>query len=171
MRFAALVNKVRFPHDPENWVGAKEVYDMATQGSARALGLVDDIGAVAPGRKADLILLRANSVFLQPLNQPLNALVYAETGADVTTALVGGRVILDNGRVLTVNEGQLLTQAQEVADRLRVQNTAAWALAQQLRAYVAAACRAAVATPYPVNRYAALIISEANPSPSRRAVG
>jgi 5-methylthioadenosine/S-adenosylhomocysteine deaminase len=75
MRFAALVNKVRFPHEQENWVGAKEVYNMATQGSARALGLVDDIGAVAPGRKADLVLLRANSVFLQPLNQPLNALV------------------------------------------------------------------------------------------------
>jgi hypothetical protein len=115
MRFAALVNKVRFPHEQENWVGAKEVYNMATQGSARALGLVDDIGAVAPGRKADLVLLRANSVFLQPLNQPLNALVYAETGADVTTVLVGGRVVLDHGRVLTVDEGQLQSQAQEAA--------------------------------------------------------
>jgi guanine deaminase len=47
MRFAALVNKVRFPHDQDHWVGAKEVFNMATQGSARALGLADDIGAVA----------------------------------------------------------------------------------------------------------------------------
>jgi len=38
MRFAALVNKVRFPHDQDNWVGAREVYRMATQGSARVLG-------------------------------------------------------------------------------------------------------------------------------------
>jgi 5-methylthioadenosine/S-adenosylhomocysteine deaminase len=171
MRFAALVNKVRFPHEQENWVGAKEVYNMATQGSARALGLVDDIGAVAPGRKADLVLLRANSVFLQPLNQPLNALVYAETGADVTTVLVGGRVVLDHGRVLTVDEGQLQTQAQKAADRLRAQNTTAWGLAQQLRPYVAAACRAAVASPYPVNRYAVPIISEDIFSPSGRGPG
>jgi 5-methylthioadenosine/S-adenosylhomocysteine deaminase len=165
MRFAALVNKVRFPHDQDNWVGAREVYRMATQGSARVLGLADDIGAVAPGRKADLVLLRANSMFLQPLNQPLNALVYAETGADVTTVLVGGRVVLDHGRVLTVDEGKLQTQAQESADRLRAQNTAAWALAQQLRPYVAAACRAAVAIPYAVNRYAVPIMSEASPAP------
>ena len=164
MRFAALVNKVRFPYEQDHWVGAREVYHMATQGSARALGLADDIGEVTPGRKADLVLLRADSVFLQPLNQPLNALVYAETGTDVTTVLVGGRVVLDQGRVLTVDEGKLRTQAQEAADRLRAQNTEAWTLAQQLRPYVAAACRAAVASPYPVNRYAAPIMSEAHSS-------
>jgi 5-methylthioadenosine/S-adenosylhomocysteine deaminase len=164
MRFAALVNKVRFPHEQDSWVGAREVYHMATQGSARVLGLVDDIGAVAPRRKADLVLLRADSVYLQPLNHPLNALVYAETGADVTTVLVDGRVVLDQGRVLTVNEGELRSRAQEAADRLRVENTAAWALAQQLRPYVAAACRAAVAIPYAVNRYAAPIAPEASPS-------
>jgi 5-methylthioadenosine/S-adenosylhomocysteine deaminase len=165
MRFAALVNKVRFPHDQEHWIGAKEVFDMATQGSARALGLADKIGAVAPGRKADLVLVRSSSVFLQPLNHALNALVYAETGADVTTVLVGGRVVLDNGRVLTVDEGHLQAQAQEAAERLRAQNTTAWALAEQLRPYVASACRAAVAIPYPVNRYAVPITSEASLSP------
>jgi guanine deaminase len=44
MRFAALVNKIRFPHDPDHWVGAREVYHMATQGSARLLGLADGRG-------------------------------------------------------------------------------------------------------------------------------
>jgi hypothetical protein len=84
-------------------------------------------------------------------------LVYAETGADVTTVLVGGRVVLDHARMLPVDEGQLQTQAQEAADRLRAQNTAA--------------CRAAVATPYPVNRYAVAIISEGISSPSGREPG
>jgi 5-methylthioadenosine/S-adenosylhomocysteine deaminase len=163
MRFAALVNRVRFPHDQDNWVGAQEVFHMATQGSARALGLTADVGAVAPGRKADLVLLRGNSVFLQPLNHVVNALVYAETGADVMTVLIGGRVVLDNGRVLTVDEDRLRAQAQAAADRLRTQNTAAWTLAEQLMPYVAAACRAAVATPYPVNRYAAPIMAEGSP--------
>jgi cytosine/adenosine deaminase-related metal-dependent hydrolase len=128
---------------------------MATQGSARVLGLSDTIGAVAPGYKADLVLVRANSVFLQPLNHALNALVYAETGADVDTVLVDGRVVLEHGRVCTVDEARLLAQAQEAADSLRRRNRAAWALAEQLTPYLATACRAAVATPYPVQRYAA----------------
>jgi len=155
MRFAALLSKVRFPHAPERWLGAQSVWDMATTGSARVLGLAHDIGAIAPGRKADLVLLRSDSVFLRPLNHALNALVYAETGADVDTVLVDGRTVVERGRVLTVDEERLRARAQEAADRLRRQNAAAWALAEQLTPYIAAACRAAVATPYPVNRYAA----------------
>ena len=101
------------------------------------------------------MLLRADSVFLRPLNHPLNALVYAETGADVDTVLVDGRIVLEHGTVLTVDEAHLRAQAQAAADRLRTQNQAAWALAEQLAPYLATACRAAVATPYPVQRYAA----------------
>jgi 5-methylthioadenosine/S-adenosylhomocysteine deaminase len=161
MRFAALVNKVRFPYQTEAWIGAKEVFEMATLGGARTLGLAEDIGAIAPGRKADLVLLRAGSVFLRPLNHALNALVYAETGAAVATVLVGGRVVLDNGRVLTVDEERLQTRAQTAAERLRSRNQEAWALAERLSPYVAQACRAAAATPYPVDRYAAPALGEA----------
>ncbi len=156
MRFAALVGKVRFPHEPARWIGAQTAWELATRGSARVLGMADMLGAVAPGYKADLVLLRSDSVFLRPLNHALNALVYAETGADVDTVLVDGRIVLEHGEVRTVNEARLRAQAQEVADRLRTHNQTAWTLAEQLSPYVAAACRAAVATPYPVQRYAAL---------------
>jgi 5-methylthioadenosine/S-adenosylhomocysteine deaminase len=154
MRFAALVGKVRFPHTPERWIGAQTAWELATRGGARVLGMVNDLGAVAPGRKADLILLRADSVFLRPLNHPLNALVYAETGTDVETVLVDGHIVLEHGRVCTVDEARLRAQAQAAADRLRIHNSPAWQLAAQLTPYLAAACRAAVTTPYPVNRYA-----------------
>jgi guanine deaminase len=50
---------------------------------------------------------------------------------------------------------ELRARAQEAADRARSRNAAAWQLAAQLAPYIATACRAAVATPYPVNRYAA----------------
>jgi guanine deaminase len=117
--------------------------------------MADMLGVVAPGYKAYLVLLRTDSVFLRPMNNLLNALVYAETGADVDTVLVDGRIVVEHGEVRTVNEARLRAQAQEAADRLRARNQAAWALAEQLTPYVAAACRAAVATPYPVQRYAA----------------
>jgi len=68
--------------------------------------------------------------------------VYAETGADVTTVLVGGRVVLDHGRVLTVDEGKLQTKPRKRRIGC-VRKHAAWALAPTIAPYVTAACRAA----------------------------
>jgi guanine deaminase len=155
MRFAALVGCVRFPNDPERWLDATVAWRLATAGGARLLGLADEIGAIEPGRKADLVLARADSTFLRPLNHALNALVYAESGASVDTVLVDGRVVLEHGRVVGVEEGRIRQQAQEAADRLRARNREAWALAAELRPYLGAVRRAVLAAPYPVNRYAA----------------
>lgn len=155
MRLAGLVGNVRFPHATERWISAVEVWRMATVGSARALGLGTDVGAIEPGRKADLVLLRADSTYLAPLNDVLGSLVYAETGAAVDTVLVDGRVVVKGGRVLTVDEDRLRARAQEAADRIRAKNAAAWTLAAELVPYLSTACRAAAAAPYPINRYAA----------------
>jgi guanine deaminase len=154
MRVAGLAGTVRFPYDQARWLDGPAVWAMATTGGARALGWGDEIGAIAPGRKADLVILRRDSSFLRPLNHVVNALVFAETGADVETVLVDGRVVLEHGRVLTVDEARLRARAQEAADRIRTVNAPAWALAAQLQPYVAAACRAAAATPWPLDRYA-----------------
>lgn len=94
-------------------------------------------------------------VFLRPLADPVKALVYAETGAGVDTVLVDGRVVVEGGRVTTVDEARIYARAQEAADRQRARGAAAWALAERLAPYVAAACRGAVAAPLPINRFAA----------------
>jgi 5-methylthioadenosine/S-adenosylhomocysteine deaminase len=157
MRFASLVSNVRLPYDQRRWIDARAAWQPATLGSARALGLADDIGAIAPGRKADLVLLRSDGSFLRPRNDPINALVYAETGANVETVLVDGRVVLERGQVVGVDEAWLYAQAQEAADRLRERNAEAWTLAEALTPYLSEACRAAAARPYPINRYASPI--------------
>jgi 5-methylthioadenosine/S-adenosylhomocysteine deaminase len=155
MRIAALVGNVRFPADETRWLEADEVWRMATEGSARALGLGADLGAIEPGRKADIVLLRADSAFLRPLNDAMAALVYRETGADVDTVLVDGTVVMRGGRVLTVDEERLRARAEEAAERVRARNVEAWRLAESLAPYIAQACRAAAAVPSPVNRFAA----------------
>ncbi len=154
MRVAALVGKVRFPHRPQRWIGARDTWEMVTRGSARVLDWGHEIGELAPGRKADLTLLKEASPYLQPLNDFLNALSYAETGQDVATVLVDGRVVLDRGRVTTVDENRLRARAQERADALRGQNTATWNFAETLAPHLAKAAQQAVALPFPVNRYA-----------------
>ena len=155
LRIASVISTVRFPHETARWLDADTVWGLATTGTARVLGQQADLGALAPGRKADLVLLRADSVFLRPLADPVKALVYAETGASVDTVLVDGRAVVEQGRVTMVNEGRIYARAQEAADRQRERAADAWALAERLAPYVAAACRGAVATPLPVNRFAA----------------
>jgi hypothetical protein len=73
----------------------------------------------------------------------------------VDTVLVDGRVVLDQGRVTSVDETKIYARAQEAADRHRERAADAWALAGRLAPYVAAACRGAVTTPLPINRFAA----------------
>jgi 5-methylthioadenosine/S-adenosylhomocysteine deaminase len=160
LRIASIISTVRFPHETARWLDADTVWGLATSGTARVMGQPGDLGALAPGRKADLVLLRTDSIFLRPLADPVKALVYAETGASVDTVLVDGRVVLEQGRVTTVDEARIYARAQEAADRHRERAADAWALAGRLAPYVAAACRGAVTTPLPINRFAA-------PTPAR----
>jgi 5-methylthioadenosine/S-adenosylhomocysteine deaminase len=155
LRIASVISTIRFPHETTRWLDADTVWGLATGGTARVLGQAGDLGAVAPRRKADLVLLRADSVFLRPLADPVKALVYAETGGAIDTVLVDGRVVLERGRVTTVDEDRISAQAQAAADRQRGQSAQAWALAERLAPYVAAACRGAVTTALPINRFAA----------------
>jgi guanine deaminase len=155
LRIASVISTVRFPHETARWLDADTVWGLATAGTARVLGQADDLGAIAPRRKADVVLLRADSLFLRPLADPVKALVYAETGAAVDTVVVDGRVVVERGRVTTVDEARIHARAQEAADRQRGQSAQAWALAERLAPYVAAACRSAVTAPLPIDRFAA----------------
>jgi guanine deaminase len=159
LRIASVISTIRFPHETARWLDADTVWGLATSGTARVLGQAGDLGAVAPRRKADLVLLRADSIFLRPLADPVKALVYAETGGAIDTVLVDGRVVLERGRVTTVDEDRIYAQAQAAADRQRGQSAQAWALAERLAPYVAAACRSAVTAPLPIDRFAAALPS------------
>jgi len=152
LRFAALLSKVRSPDYPE-WLTAEQTLAMATTGGARALGLDGRLGRVAPGHLADLVLVSLDSIYLRPLNHATRQLVFCETGGGVDTVLVGGRVVVQGGRVLTVDEAELKRKAQMAADRVREQNRGEWALADRLAPIVGRVCRALAREPYPLNRY------------------
>ncbi len=153
LRFAALASKVRTPEYP-TWVGSRQALAMATRGGARALGFGDALGAVAPGTLADLVLVDLGSTHLTPLNDLPNQLVYAETGAGVETVIVGGRVVVQGGRVLTVDEAALRRKAQAAAESLRARNRGEWDLVNRLAPVVGQVCRALCRQPHPINRFA-----------------
>jgi cytosine/adenosine deaminase-related metal-dependent hydrolase len=95
---------------------AGKVLEMVTVDAARALGLEDEIGSLEVGKKADVILVDGFRPHMVPMNMPLYRLAYFANGNDVSTVLVNGRVLMRDGKVLSVDEGSVLESAQREAD-------------------------------------------------------
>lgn len=139
MRLAAGLSRV-VDADESRWVGGAEVLQMATTGSARALGMDGQIGRIAPGFAADLVLLDLAQPGYVPLRDTTRQLVHGENGSAVDRVLVAGRLVVDQGRVLTVDVAALRRQAQAAADRLDALNADGRQLSQRLRPWVSAFC-------------------------------
>ncbi len=127
--------------DESRWLNAADALQMATEVSARTLGWGDgQLGRLAPGYQADLVLLDLSRPEYVPLRDPLRQLVHGESGSAVDRVLVGGRLVVDRGRVLTVDEAALRLQAQAAAERLDALNADGRHLAAALRPGVSAFC-------------------------------
>ncbi len=115
MRSAALLQKVATgdPMALPSFVTLK----MATASGAQALGL-EDVGLIKPGMKADLILVDFRRPHLYPRHDLYAHLVYAAQSADVDTVIINGEIVMAGRQVLTMNEEEVMTQAQKCADRL-----------------------------------------------------
>ena len=115
MRWASLVCKL-VEHDFTVATSA-DVFSAATLGGARALGRVD-LGRLAPGAKADVVVVDLAKLRIGPYRDPIRALVQCGTGDDVEHVLVDGRTVVDAGRVVGIDERRLLVEAQREAERL-----------------------------------------------------
>lgn len=151
MRYASMLSKVQTP-DPRFWATSDEVYKAATVGSARALGF-KDLGAIAPGYKADIVFLDLGSINWIPHNWSTNQIVHTEDGGGVKHVMTGGRFIFKDGKHTTLDLAKLAVEAEAARARLEALN-AEWAeLYTKLEPVVASFCPAIAAQPYHVQRY------------------
>ena len=99
---------------------AREVFDAATLGGARALQR-DDLGRLAPDAKADIVLVDLEKTHLAPVAaiDPIKALVYCAHGNDVDTVIVDGVVRVANGNMPGVDLDRLWAGAEQFNARLR----------------------------------------------------
>ncbi len=110
-RLAALLHKVE-GNDP-TLVPAYEALEMATRGSARALGIGDQVGQIKPGMKADIALVDFNQPHLFPRHDVVSHLVYAARAGDVRTVFINGQPVMRDRQLLTLDEEEIFAQVGE----------------------------------------------------------
>lgn len=119
MKLTALFNKIRY-RDPQV-MPAWEVLRMGTIEGAQAIGLGHRIGSLEAGKLADFILVDVNTPNILPIiDAPVRTLVpnliYAGTGKEVQTMVVGGRMVMRDREVLTLSESEVRDEAQHQAE-------------------------------------------------------
>ncbi len=109
MRLAALLHK-GIANDP-TLMPAGLALEMATSMGAKALFL-QDVGYIQEGLKADLTLVDLNRPHLSPRHEPHAAIAYAAKASDVTMVMVDGKILLEDGRLTTIDEERTIYEAQ-----------------------------------------------------------
>jgi cytosine/adenosine deaminase-related metal-dependent hydrolase len=99
-------------------MSAREVFEMATIGGARALRMEDRIGSIEPGKAADLVVLDGDSPTLANVHDPFQALVYVAGSREVKDVWVDGRRSVADGDVVTVDLADLTARSRPLARRL-----------------------------------------------------
>lgn len=124
IKFAALLHKVNKLNPTV--VPAEKVLNFATINGARALGLEKQIGSIEIGKKADIIIFDLKKPNLRPIlsdHSIISHLVYSATGSDVETAIVNGKMIMENRKVLTLDEEDVIEKAQKTAEDFLSRNS------------------------------------------------
>jgi 5-methylthioadenosine/S-adenosylhomocysteine deaminase len=110
MKAASLLQKVH--HMDAGVIDPYSVLRMATVGGARALGLEAICGTIEVGKRADLILLRMDTVHSQPINDLFSQIVHCAKASDVQTVIVNGEVLMKDRELQLADEERILADAR-----------------------------------------------------------
>lgn len=116
LKWVCYLQKARLL-DPQV-VPAEAAIEMATIHGAKALGWEHEIGSLEVGKKADFIVIDTRKPHLTPSPNPVSTVVHCATGADVREVVIDGKVVVRDGRALTLDEEKVVRTARERAEAL-----------------------------------------------------
>lgn len=111
MKFAALLQKVMDP-DYRTWKSARDIMDLAIKTPVHSLRREGEIGSLEVGKDADIALINIKTEAFTPLNNIYNHLVYCEDGSDVETVISAGNILMENRKLLNVDEDAMIEELQ-----------------------------------------------------------
>jgi cytosine/adenosine deaminase-related metal-dependent hydrolase len=97
---------------------ASDMLEFATIAGARTCGIEDRVGSITPGKQADLILLRRDTLNLTPLNHPRGSVVLAAGPGNVDTIFVAGKIVKQAGKLINCDLERVFRLATESRDHL-----------------------------------------------------
>jgi cytosine/adenosine deaminase-related metal-dependent hydrolase len=100
-------------------LSAKKALQMGTIDGARDLGLADRTGSLAPGKRADVILVKTSPLHSQPLNDVVYTIVQSVQAADVDTVVVDGRIVKRHGKLVAIDVERVVHEAAQTIARVR----------------------------------------------------
>lgn len=128
---AGLIHKIATP-DYDAWLTATEVLHTATVAGARSALTGHEVGHLAPGMKADLLVLDLTSAAFTPRNDLRNHLVYCENGSSITRVIVNGEIVVADGRCLRIDEPALLAELRALMPEFLARHAATETLNRRL---------------------------------------
>jgi len=152
LKMAGQVHSVTHP-DYSRYPRAKDVLKWATYGGARSALLQDQVGAIAPGMKADLVLYDLTSTSFIPRGDLPIHLVYAEHGQSILKVFINGELVVADGKVLTVDESALLAELQDLLGEYDAERSELYRQAERLLPAIEATYQKAMTQPLPIERF------------------
>jgi cytosine/adenosine deaminase-related metal-dependent hydrolase len=140
MKVCFLLHRIPSLELDSPYLRARQVFEMATENNATLLGYSTELGRLEPGRFADLVLLDYDEMcypFVDSSHDPIDTLLYRGRGRHVHTVMVNGRIVVEEGKLLTLDEDALGTRLAQAASRPRTETEKAMTKAMDaLRAHV-----------------------------------
>jgi len=138
MKTAALLNKVT-TFEYERWLGAADVLHMATHGGASCVSGQNEIGELKVGSKADMVIIDLGKLPFLPTHNIVHQLVFCEKGFSVDAVIVDGRFLVEQGRVVSINENSIIKEIRQNAEKLKNEIDKASTRARELEPYIRSA--------------------------------
>ena len=98
-------------------VTAFDVYKAATMNGAKALNI--NSGKIEVGKNADLAILDLNCPQMRPKNNVMSSLSYSANGSEVDTVIIGGDIVMENKKLLNIDENEVYSKVEEIAERIK----------------------------------------------------
>jgi len=133
MRLAMMMPRLSLPLD--EWPRAERIFEMATLGGARVLGLEREVGRIAPDQLADLVLLRTDGAAMVAGRPDIATIVQHASADAVAAVMIDGRWVYRNGRILSFDEQAVLDRYGELSAEILERAAPGLALADEARPY------------------------------------
>lgn len=130
-RLAIVAHRINQP-DRSKWITSYDVMKMLTRNGARAALREKTTGSLEAGKKADIVIFDLDSVWMTPFNDPYNILAWAENGSSVDTVLIDGEVVVEKGKVLTIDEERVKKDCRELVRAIPIRNKEYFRVTEEL---------------------------------------